>query len=91
MIKLVRLVSGEDVIAGVEKSGDKVVLNKPHRLIFSKEGLASMPLCPFSSDTTFTVSASNVLFEAEPEDEIKNSYASATGAIVVPSSGIVTP
>jgi hypothetical protein len=32
-----------------------------------------------------------VVWEAEPEDEIRNSYANATGSIVVANSGILTP
>lgn len=91
MIKLVRLVTGEDVICEVERKDSVVVLKKPHRLLFSKEGLASMPLCPFSSDEVYEIDAKNVLFVAEPEEDIRNSYAAQTGSIVVPKSTLVTP
>lgn len=91
MIKLVRLVTGEDVICEVERKDSVVVLKKPHRLLFSKEGLASMPLCPFSSDDVYEVDAGNVLFVAEPEADIRNSYAAQTGSIVVPNSNILKP
>lgn len=91
MIKLLRLVTGDDVVSNVERKGDAYVLNKPHRLMMTREGLGSMPLCPFAKTTEYVIDARNVLFEAEPEDEIRDSYASATGSIVVASSGIVTP
>jgi len=91
MIKLLRLASGEDVVADVERKGDIYVLKKPHRLVLAREGLGSMPLCPFAKTTEYEIDARNVLFEAEPEDEIRNSYASATGSIVLASSGLVTP
>lgn len=91
MIKIVKLVTGEDIISEVEHKGDLVVLKNPHRLLFSKEGLASMPLCPFAKTKDYEISNHNVLFEAEPDDEIRNSYAGQVGAIVVPSSGLVKP
>lgn len=91
MIKLIRLVTGDDVVSNVERKGDIYVLNKPHRLVMTREGLGSMPFCPFAKTTEYHIEARNVLFEAEPEDEIRDSYATATGSIVVASSGIIAP
>lgn len=91
MIKILRLVTGEDIVADIDRKGDLVMLKNPHRLVMTREGLGSMPMCPFAKTTNFEISVHNVLFEAEPEDEIRNSYASATGSIVVASPGIVTP
>lgn len=91
MIKLIRLITGEDIICEVEKKGSMVTLKKPHRLLFSKEGLASMPLCPFSTDEVYEIDSKNVLFEAEPESDIRNSYAAQVGAIVLPSSTLLAP
>jgi hypothetical protein len=91
MIRLLKLVTGDDIVSNVERKGDVYVLNHPHRLVMTREGLGSMPLCPFAKTTEYHIEARNVLFEAEPEDEIRNSYASATGSIVVASSGLVTP
>jgi len=91
MIKLIRLITGEDVICQLERTATTVKLKKPHRLILTKEGLASMPLCPFSKDETYELDSKNVLFEVEPEADIRDSYASQVGAIVLPNSSIVKP
>ena len=91
MIKLIRLVTGEDVICQLERTKTTVKLKKPHRLILTKDGLASMPLCPFSKDEIYEIDSKNVLFEVEPEADISNSYASQVGAIVVPNSSLVKP
>ena len=91
MIKIVKLASGEDVIAQIEKKGDSVTLKSPHRLILSQQGLGSMPLCPFSKSSDYVVNAQNIIFECEPDDEISESYANQVGAILVPTKGIVTP
>jgi hypothetical protein len=91
MIKLLRLASGEDVVAEVEKKDGIYVLSKPHRLVLAREGLGSMPLCPFAKSERYEIAEIHVVWEADPEDEIRNSYASATGSIVVASSGILKP
>lgn len=91
MIRLLKLITGEDVISDVEMSEGAYILKNPHRLVVSREGLGSMALCPFAKSTEYRIGAANVLYEAEPDDQIRDSYATATGSIVVPSSGIVTP
>lgn len=91
MIKLVRLVTGEDVVCELERRDSTVVLKKPHRLLLTKEGLASMPLCPFSATDTYEVDARNIVFEVDPEADIRNSYAEQVGSIVLPSSSLVKP
>jgi hypothetical protein len=90
MIKLIKLVNGDDLIADIEKKEGFLILKKPYRLVFSNQGLASIPLCPFSSQENYEISDAHVLFQAEPEDEIKNSYREQIGSIVVPSSNIIT-
>jgi len=91
MIKIIRLVSGEDIVSDIERNvTGEYILKKPQRLVVTREGLGSMPLCPFSKSEIYELSASHVLWEVEPDDEIRDSYAAATGSIVV-ASGIVTP
>lgn len=91
MIKLLMLATGDHVVSNVERSGDTYILNKPHKLVMAREGLGSMPLCPFAKSERYEVAASHVVWEADPDDEIRNSYAGATGSIVVASSGIINP
>lgn len=91
MIKLLRLVTGEDVVSDVERKGDAYVLKKPHRLVLSRDGLGSMPLCPFAKSEQYEIAAAHVVWEVEAEDEIRNSYAGATGSIVVASPSIINP
>ena len=91
MIKLLKLATGEDVVADVERKDGVYFLKKPHRLVLAREGLGSMPLCPFAKSEQYEIAAVHVVWEADPEDEIRNSYASATGSIVVAGSGILKP
>lgn len=90
-IKLLMLVTGDQVVSNVTKTENAYVLNKPHKLVLAREGLGSMPLCPFAKSEKYEIAASHVVWEAEPDDEIKNSYANATGSIVVAKPGLLTP
>lgn len=91
MIKIVKFITGEDVVADIEKKDGYLVLKQPYRLVLTQEGLGSIPLCPFAKNSEYEISLSHILYEADPEDEIRDSYAGQTGAIVVPSKSIVTP
>lgn len=92
MVKLLKLSTGEDVVSDVKRNAEgDYVLTKPHRLVLAREGLGSMPLCPFAKSDTYVVPKQHVIWEADPEDEIRDSYASATGSIVVASSSLLTP
>lgn len=88
-IKILKLVTGEDVVANIEvlESENKVVMKQPQRFIMTQEGIGSIPLMPFSSDEKFTVSMDHVVLIAEPDAEVKNGYNSQHGSGIVVASG----
>jgi hypothetical protein len=93
MIKVVKLVTGEDVVADIEiidqSSGKVVVMKKPQRFMVTSEGVGSIPLVPFSNDETYTISFNHVLLIADPDPDIKNGYNSQFGSgIVLPNKGV---
>lgn len=86
-IKIVKLVTGEDVISQIESAIDEnsVVLVEPQRFVMTEEGVGSMPLMPISKDKKYTVSKNHIIIMAEPEDNVRNVYNAKYG------SGIVLP
>jgi len=85
MIQVLKLTTGEDIIADAETKGDSVTLKQPIRLLLSPEGgVGMMPFAPFVASETVDISSSYVLFQGEPEPELKNAYNAKFG------SGIVT-
>jgi hypothetical protein len=91
MIKVVKLVTGEDVVADIEivdeSSGKVVVLKRPQRFMVTSEGVGSIPLVPFSNDEKYTISMNHVVLIAEPDADIKNGYNGQFGTgIVVPGN-----
>lgn len=91
MIKIVKLVTGEEVISEVEIKDNKVILKNPYRFLMTQEGLGSMPLMPFSKDKEYSISINHVLFMANPEDDFLNSYNSQHGSgIVLAKNSLIT-
>lgn len=93
MIKVVKLVTGEDVVADVEFKDDSfgrlVILKNPHRFMVTSEGVGTIPLVPFSDDKTYTINMNHVVLICDPDINIKNGYNSQFGTgIVVPSKDI---
>ena len=83
MIKVLKLVSGDDVISELEINQNIAILKNPQKFIVTPEGLANMPLMPFSKDEEFKISIDHILLISEPEDDLKNGYNSQFGSGIV--------
>lgn len=90
MIKLVRLHTGEDVLADVTVEGDDVTLNKPIRVVLMPDGSAGMmPFLALSKEEVVKIPSRFIVYQLEPEDELMNVYNSRFGSgIVVPTNAI---
>jgi|TARA_B110000908_G_scaffold17191_1_gene19326 hypothetical protein len=93
-IKLIRLVSGEEIIATVDIQGEKVTFNNPIALYAAEEGkMGFMPYMPYTTakESGVTVDSKHILFILEPIGDIVTQYEQATGAIITPpKQGIIT-
>ena len=95
-VKLLRLTTGEDVIAKVEQgSGDLVTLNKtfviiPQQVAPGKPVQLMMSLYnAFGKGDTVTLSKDKIVFMTEPKDEIQKSYEQNTSRIIK-APGLIT-
>jgi hypothetical protein len=89
-VKIVKLVTGEEIVAEVNISDKDIVLKNPQKFMLTAEGLASMPLMPLSKDKEYTIPLHHVILTAEPEDDIKNAYNSQYGSGIVVAKNIIT-
>jgi hypothetical protein len=91
MIQLLKLITGEDIIADVSYDAlvDKYQLKNPLRFLPTRDGVALAPLVLFAKNDTIEIKGTAVIFTAEPEDEIVNTYNEKFGGIVVPPSGLI--
>lgn len=90
MIKIVKLVNGEDLISDIKINESDVVLKKPYKFVLTNEGIGSIPYMPFSKDEEYKISLNHILSIAEPEDDFRNAYNSQHGSgIVVPKNNMI--
>lgn len=98
-MKLVRLVSGEEIVAVVEESnnresGKSVILKDGHLLIPAGEGkIGFMPFAPYTkAKDGVEISMEHVVFIVEPLEELANQVkqmANPSQIITPPQQGII--
>ena len=96
-VKVIRLSTGEDVIAKVDiNSGSNIKLDKPFVIIPQQMGpgkpvqLMMSLYNAFGKGDKVEVAKDKVVFMTEPKDEIKSSYEQNTSRILTPNKGLIT-
>ena len=95
-VKVIRMTTGEDVIAKVDEGSEKVTLNKPFVIIPQQMGpgkpvqLMMSLYNAFGKGDKIQVGKDKVVFMTEPKDEIKQSYEANTSKILTPNKGLIT-
>ena len=95
-VKVLRLSTGEDVIAKVDTGTEYHTLEKPFVIIPQQMGpgkpvqLMMSLYNAFGKGDTITVDQDKVVFMTDPKDEIKNSYEQNTSKILTPNKGLIT-
>ena len=94
-VKILRLATGEDVIAKVGENDQGVSLNKPFVIIPQQTGpgkpvqLMMSLYSPYGKSDTVTVSKDKIVFQTDPKDEILKSYTQNTSRILQ-TPGLIT-
>ena len=91
-VKILRLTTGEDVIAKVGENDQGVSLNKPFVIIPQQAGpgkpiqLMMSLYNAFGKSDNVTIGKDKVVFMTEPKDEILKSYQQNTSSILTSPS-----
>ena len=94
-VKILRLITGEDVIAKVEENDQGLSLNKPFVIIPHQQGpgkpvqLMMTLYSPYSKSNSVTIKNDKVISMVEPKEEILSSYQQNTSSIVT-APGLIT-
>ena len=95
-VKILRLTTGEDVIAKVGENDQGVSLNKPF-VIIPQQSAPGKPIQlmmslynAFGKSETITVDKDKIVFMTEPKDEILKSYEQNTSKILTPQTSLIT-
>ncbi len=89
MIKILKLTTGEEVIADVDKGNSGWDLKNPVRLMISEQGVGMMPFAPFVKSDTVCISDRHIIYLGDADDEVRNAYNAKFGSgLVVASSDL---
>ena len=94
-VKLLRLSTGEDIIAKVGENDQGVSLNKPFVIIPTQSApgkpvqLMMTPYMPYADDDLITIAMDKVVTTVKPKKEILASYQKNTSSILTPE-GLIT-
>ena len=95
-VKILRLATGEDVIAKVGESDQGVSLHKPF-VIIPQQSAPGQPIQlmmslynAFGKSDTITISQDKIVFQTDPKDDILKSYEQNTSRILQPKAGLIT-
>ena len=95
-VKILRLATGEDVIAKVGENDQGVSLNKPF-VIIPQQSAPGKPIQlmmslynAFGKDDTITLSKEKIVFMTTPKDDILKSYEQNTSRIITAKPGLIT-
>jgi len=95
-VKVIRMTTGEDIIAKVGENDGGISLNKPFVIIPQQLGpgkpvqLMMSLYNAFGKSDTITIDQDKVVFMTDPKDEIKSSYEQNTSKILTPNKGLIT-
>ena len=95
-VKIMRLTTGEDVIAKVGENDQGVSLNKPF-VIIPQQSAPGQPIQlmmslynAFGKSDTITLAKDKIVFTTDPKDDILKSYEQNTSRILQPKAGLIT-
>ena len=96
-VKIVRLQTGEDVIAKMEKDTmGNYTFEKPFVIIPTQSApgqpvqLMMTPYSPYSKEPTVTIKKDKVVSIVEPKDDILKSYQANTSSIIQADKSLIT-
>lgn len=84
-VELLKLVSGEEIIASVEENGDNLNINKPVKLLAGQAGFGCGPFLLGVSDDVadFVINKNHVMVRGEAIKELANFYNERYGSGII--------
>jgi hypothetical protein len=89
-MKLVRLITGEEVIASIEENSDNTITIKEGVMLLpAGEGRIGMvPFMPYSDGSPITISKTHVMFMTNPSEDLYRQVLRATTGLETPDAGL---
>lgn len=92
-VRLVKLISGEEVIGEISKTEDGmyILLNNPIRFMATQQGVAIVPFNPLLAEEPLQIPRGAIMLIANLREEVITEYKSRFGGVIVPPTGLVLP
>ena len=88
-MKLIRLVTGEEVIAQVQEDESSITIEEGVMLIPAGEGKIGMvPFMPYSDGSPITINKNHVMFMTKPNEDLYRQVLRVTTGIETPDAGL---
>ena len=88
-VQIVRLVTGEEVVAKVSYDKGFYTLTDPILLVAAGEGRIGMvPYIPYAKRAPIVIGEAHVMFQVEPMDELKKQIIEQTTGLIMPGSDL---
>ena len=88
-VKIVKLISGEDLIAELVDSDDIIVKNPVVMIPVNKDQIAFQPWIPYAEDKEYLLKETQVVIIATPSETIVNEYQKIYSSIVTPKQSSI--
>ena len=88
-VKIVKLISGEDLIAELADSDDIIVKNPVVMIPVNKDQIAFQPWIPYAEDKEYLLKEPQVVIIATPSETIVNEYQKIYSSIVTPKQSSI--
>lgn len=87
MVKLIKLVTGEEIMGDVE--GNE--MENPVRVVITQQGVAMVPWCPFTKNKKITLLRLdiNAIYIEDADDELANEYRGKFGGVTLATAGAI--
>ena len=87
-VQIVRLVTGEEVVAKISYDKGFYTLKDAILLVSAGEGKIGMvPYIPYAKRGDIVIGEAHVMFTVEPMDELKKQIIEQTSGIIMPTAG----
>lgn len=84
-VKVLKLTTGEEIIAAVSEDGGKYVCESPMLVAVSNNQLVFIPYMQYTdAKDRFVIDAKHVMFDVYPVESILKDYQEATGKLLTP-------
>ena len=89
-VKIVRMLSGEDVLCDCEENDNNLVFRDCVVVVPTQnQSVQFVPYSPFSTKDPLTINKDMVVFIAEPDNSLLNQHKKMFGGILTPDSMLV--